>query len=54
MPGVESGIAAKAHVIWIPDAAAIRVLDGREHEVIGDNGEILETLEEFNRVKYGL
>ncbi|CAK9435865.1 uncharacterized protein LODBEIA_P05130 [Lodderomyces beijingensis] len=54
IPGVISGIAAKAHVIWVPDPRALVVLDGEEHEIIGDNGEILASLEAFDRAKYYL
>ncbi|KAK6465059.1 HAD-like domain-containing protein [Scheffersomyces coipomensis] len=54
IPGVISGIAAKAHVIWIPDVNALEVLNGEEHTIIGVNGEILTSLEQFDKVKYSL
>ncbi|ABN66414.1 predicted protein, partial [Scheffersomyces stipitis CBS 6054] len=54
VPGVVSGIAAKAHVIWIPDINARKVLNGEEHQIIGDNGEILDSLESFDKEKYFL
>ncbi|KAK6204353.1 HAD-like domain-containing protein [Scheffersomyces amazonensis] len=54
IPGVVSGIAAKAHVIWIPDVNALEVLNGEEHNIIGTNGEILTSLEHFDKAKYSL
>ncbi|RLV90386.1 hypothetical protein JA1_004604 [Spathaspora sp. JA1] len=54
IPGVVSGIAANAHVIWIPDLNALKVLDGEEHDIIGKNGEILTSLVDFNKDKYYL
>lgn len=54
IPGVISGKAANAHVIWIPDPNAVALLAGEEHEIIGENGEILESLEHFDRDKYYL
>ncbi|KAI3405448.1 hypothetical protein KGF56_001747 [Candida oxycetoniae] len=54
IPGVVSGIAAHAHVIWIPDPNALTVLAGEEYEIIGENGEIIQSLEHFDRDKYYL
>jgi pseudouridine-5'-monophosphatase len=54
IPGVVSGIAANSHVIWIPDVNALEVLNGKEHEIIGSNGEILESLIHFDKEKYNL
>lgn len=54
IPGVISGIAAKSHVIWIPDVKALEVLNGKELDIIGTNGEILESLHHFDRKKYNL
>ncbi|EGW33287.1 uncharacterized protein SPAPADRAFT_60620 [Spathaspora passalidarum NRRL Y-27907] len=54
IPGVISGIAANAHVIWIPDVNALKVLNGEEHNIIGTSGEILTSLTEFNKDKYFL
>lgn len=54
IPGVISGVRANAHVIWIPDAAAIQTLEGKEQEIVGDSGEILNSLEHFEFTKYGL
>lgn len=54
VPGVISGINASAHVIWIPDPEALRVLAGKETEIIGDNGEIILSLVDFDKAKYSL
>ncbi|CAD1808528.1 Haloacid dehalogenase-like hydrolase family protein [Candida parapsilosis] len=54
IPGVHSGIAANAHVVWIPDPNALTVLDGKEKEIIGTQGEILSSLVEFDMEKYHL
>lgn len=54
IPGVVSGIAANAHVIWIPDIKALEVLKGKEHEIIGNNGEIITSLINFQKEKYFL
>ncbi|KAK6458066.1 HAD-like domain-containing protein [Scheffersomyces xylosifermentans] len=54
IPGVVSGIAAKAHVIWIPHEEALKVLGGEEHKIIGTNGEIISSLEHFDKEKYFL
>lgn len=53
IPGVVSGHAANAHVIWIPDRQAVAVLNGKENTIIGGKGEILESLLDFDPAKYG-
>lgn len=54
VPGVTAGKAAGATVIWVPDARALKVLNGREVDIIGDRGEILESLAHLDKSKYGL
>lgn len=54
LPGIIAGKAAGAHVIWIPDERALKVLNGEEHEHISDRGVILKSLEEFDPKNYGL
>jgi pseudouridine-5'-monophosphatase len=54
IPGVESGINANAHVIWIPHPEALPVLNGEEHVIIGNHGEIITDLKDFDLSKYGL
>ncbi|CCE78476.1 Piso0_001099 [Millerozyma farinosa CBS 7064] len=54
IPGVKSAVAADSHVIWIPDENVIRLLQGEEKEIIGDNGEILPSLLHFDLAKYSL
>lgn len=54
IPGVESGINAGARVIWIPHPEALPILNGKEHEIIGDHGEILTQLKNFDPSKYNL
>lgn len=54
VPGVQAGRAAGANVVWVPDARALKVLDGREVDIIGDQGEILESLHQLDKAKYGL
>lgn len=53
IPGVVSGQAANAHVIWIPDPQAVAALGGKEKTIIGEKGEILKSLVDFDRAKYG-
>lgn len=55
VPGVRSGVASGATVIWVPHPEAMKVL-GREEadRIIGGHGEILTSLEQFDRAKYGL
>lgn len=54
LPGVQSAISSGATVIWIPDQKAIEVMDGKHHDIISSYGEILPTLEHFDKEKYGL
>lgn len=54
IPGVISGKNANAHVIWIPHPEALEELNGKEKTILGDGGEIITTLLEFDREKYGL
>ncbi|CUM63635.1 uncharacterized protein PRCAT00001217001 [Priceomyces carsonii] len=49
--GVLAGVAARAYVIWIPDKEALRLLAGKEKEIIADSGEIILSLENFD-IKY--
>lgn len=53
IPGVQAGRSFNSHVVWIPDINAIKVLDGKEHEIIGPNGKILQSLEEFDPKEHG-
>lgn len=53
IPGVKSGIVANAYVVWIPHPEALKVLNGKEEEIIGKNGEILKSLEDFSLEKFG-
>lgn len=54
IPGVKSSIAANAYTIWLPDEKALEVLDGEEQNIIGDNGEILKSLLDFDKSKFSL
>lgn len=54
IPGVYSGINANAYVIWIPHLGALGQLKGKEKEIIGNKGEILKSLADFDGSKYGL
>lgn len=54
VPGVQAGIAAAAKVVWIPHAEARKVLGDDMHNIIGDNGEILDSLLDLDKQKYGL
>lgn len=51
--GVKSGRAFGAHVIWVPHQGSIPYV-GTAEEVLADQGEKLNSLEEFDREKYGL
>lgn len=52
--GVVSGVAANSHVIWIPDPNALKLLNGEEHQILNNRGEILESLLHFDKRKYSL
>ncbi|ODV66218.1 HAD-like protein [Hyphopichia burtonii NRRL Y-1933] len=54
IPGVISGQNANAYVIWIPDPNALEILAGKEHEIIGDKGEIISSLHHFDKTKFSL
>lgn len=54
VPGVQAGRAAGATVIWIPDTRALAVLNGKETDIIGNQGEILKSLNDLDLAKYGL
>lgn len=54
IPGVISGINARATVVWIPHPEALVELNGKEKSIIGDGGEVIASLKEFNKEKYGL
>lgn len=54
VPGVVSGVAANARVIWIPDVNAVKQLNGSEVEILGNNGDLLTSLHDFDKQKYGL
>lgn len=54
IPGVVSGINATATVVWIPHPEALIELNGKEHTIIGEGGEIIKSLEDFDKDKYGL
>ncbi|ODQ81556.1 hypothetical protein BABINDRAFT_165098 [Babjeviella inositovora NRRL Y-12698] len=53
IPGVEAGIAAGCYVIWVPDHRALGILNGKEKDIIGDRGEILSSLADFDVSKFG-
>lgn len=54
IPGVISGINAKAPVVWIPHPEALVELAGKEQAIIADGGEIIGSLLDFDKAKYGL
>lgn len=54
IPGVEAGKALGAHVIWIPDPNALKVLQGRERHIIGNRGSIYGSITEFVPEHFGL
>lgn len=54
LPGLIAGKAAGAFVIWIPDSRALKVMNGEEYDHIGNQGELLSSLTEFDAGKYGL
>ncbi|CCC67035.1 hypothetical protein NCAS_0A04770 [Naumovozyma castellii] len=53
IPGVQSGRAFGAHVIWVPHPEATNYL-GDVDKVLGERGELLTSLEKFDPKKYGL
>lgn len=54
VPGITAGKAAGAHIIWVPDDRALKVLDGEEHShLTSEQGIILSSLTEFKPSEYG-
>lgn len=53
IPGVISGINSKATVVWIPHPEALVELKGKEKTILGDGGEVIESLLDFDKEKYG-
>lgn len=53
IPGVISGINSKATVVWIPHPEALKELNGKEAEIIGDH-HLLDSLESFDKAYFGL
>ncbi|KOG98284.1 haloacid dehalogenase superfamily protein DI49_3337 [Saccharomyces eubayanus] len=53
IPGVQSGKAFGAHVIWVPHPEAHAVL-GDTKTLLAGKGELLSSLEELEKAKYGL
>lgn len=55
IPGVTAGKAAGAQIIWVPDPRALDVI-GRDkaEEIIKGHGEILGSLADLDKEKYGL
>ncbi|KAH3669210.1 hypothetical protein WICMUC_005049 [Wickerhamomyces mucosus] len=54
LPGVESGKAAGAYVIWVPHPEALKLLNGKENDHIGESGIVLNSLIEFDPKSFGL
>lgn len=54
VPGLAAGRAAGAFVVWVPDQRALKVLNGTEEELVGGQGVILKSLEEFKPEEYFL
>lgn len=52
--GVQSAAAANASVIWIPDRNLIKLLNGKEKDIIGNKGEIISNFHDFDKAKYAL
>lgn len=53
IPGVYSGLNAKATVVWIPHPDALVELNGKEKSIIGTGGEVIGSLLDFDKEKYG-
>lgn len=54
IPGVLSGANAGSYVIWIADKRALKVLNGKEDEIIDSKGEIIDSFETFDISKFGI
>ncbi|KAK9477828.1 HAD-like domain-containing protein [Lipomyces japonicus] len=54
IPGVVGAKAAGSQVIWIPDPRILNEFEHKKHEIIGEYGEILSSLEDLDFVKYSL
>lgn len=53
IPGVKAGLAFGAYVIWVPHPGAVEYL-GDTVQLLNGNGEILKSLEDLEKSKYGL
>lgn len=53
VPGVQAGKAANAYVVWVPHPHAFEVL-GDTDAILEGRGELLKSLEDFDKEKFGL
>lgn len=53
IPGVQAGIALGATVIWVPHPEAVNFL-GDTDALLNGNGELIRSLEHFDKANYGL
>lgn len=53
VPGVQAGRAPGCSVIWVPQVEELKVLDGKEKDIIGDHGEIPGFLAGLDKTKNG-
>ena len=54
VPGVQAGLAAGMRVVWVPDPAIAALHQNELDEIVGTNGQVLDSLEDFDYAKYGL
>lgn len=54
VPGVIAGTAAGCRVVWVPDPRGLEVMPAEEVEQLRKGLDLLRSLEEFDKAKYGL
>ncbi|KAK9454243.1 HAD-like domain-protein [Dipodascopsis uninucleata] len=54
IPGVEGARAAGCNVIWVPDPNVLNVFRDKVDDILGPNGELLNSLSELDYESYGL
>ena len=54
IPGVQAGLSAGMHVIWVPDQEILALHEKEVDAILGDKGEMIMSLEALGLDKYGL
>lgn len=53
VPGVQAGLAAGMHVLWVPDDEILAIHRDQVEEILGQSGKMVNSLEDFDWAYYG-